>query len=168
MLNELVVTVGAGCTAKYFWRGVPNHIWLHRSPISNSAAQKASLSSHRYNHFPPLLNAPVFCSLSLIFCLEKRSAQGRLIYWPQRKFRLKWSFLDGCITLFVDGVAPRAKMNQQRSRRFRTAKDAEMAVRFQFSIMSYNNKYWTSILVTCRWCSVYSHKYSCSCCCTCI
>lgn len=82
---------------------------------------------HSFDHFYLDMNGIIHqCthpSDSEIAVEDFDTMMNRILHYTERLFRIVAP--KKLMYLAVDGVAPRAKMNQQRSRRFRSAKDAE-------------------------------------------
>ncbi|GAB0489187.1 hypothetical protein MMPV_000404 [Pyropia vietnamensis] len=105
--------------------GIPKFFrWLSdRYPLINQRLDETQVFDHFYLDMNGIIHQCTHPNDDEVVAMDEEAMFARIFHYTDRLFRIvKPSSL---LFLAVDGVAPRAKMNQQRSRRFRSAKDAE-------------------------------------------
>lgn len=105
--------------------GIPKFFrWLSdRYPLINQRLDETQTFDHFYLDMNGIIHQCTHPNDDEVVAMDEEVMFARIFHYTDRLFRIvKPSTL---LFLAVDGVAPRAKMNQQRSRRFRSAKDAE-------------------------------------------
>jgi 5'-3' exonuclease len=105
--------------------GIPRFFrWLSlRYPVINQSLEGDREFDNFYLDMNGIIHTCTHNNDGDIIFLDEVEMFARIFAYTDRLYRIvkprKFLFLA------VDGVAPRAKMNQQRSRRFRSAKEAE-------------------------------------------
>lgn len=105
--------------------GIPKFFrWLSdRYPLINQRLDETQTFDNFYLDMNGIIHQCTHPNDDEVVAMDEEVMFARITHYTDRLFRIvKPSTL---LFLAVDGVAPRAKMNQQRSRRFRSAKDAE-------------------------------------------